>query len=76
MNNDATKRVDLRFNEIRDAVVELSNALKDCPLNDEALAILISSSYGCKANKTQALSVIQHMKKLQKTYLNKSGNLL
>lgn len=38
MNKGATKRVDLRFNEIREAVVEISQAIKNTLLKDQALS--------------------------------------
>jgi hypothetical protein len=71
MNREATKKVDLRFNEIKEAVIEISQAMKNVPLKDEAIAALVVEA-GKGINKTQVLSVLQRLRKLEEIYIKKS----
>jgi hypothetical protein len=71
MNREAIKKVDLRFNEIKEAVIEISQAMKNVPLKDEAIAALVVEA-GKGINKTQVLSVLQRLRKLEEIYIKKS----
>jgi hypothetical protein len=62
MNREAIKKVDLRFNEIKEAVIEISQAMKNVPLKDEAIAALV----------VEVLSVLQRLRKLEEIYIKKS----
>jgi uncharacterized protein HemY len=67
------KKIDLRFNDYREAIVEVGNALNNCPLTDRALALLIADS--SKITITQALAVLKILPELSKRYLkNKEGS--
>lgn len=61
------KKIDLRFNDHKEAIVEMANSIKDCPLSDRALALLIADS--CPVTLTQALAVIKALPDLSKKYL-------
>ena len=62
------KKVDLRFTEIKDAIVEIGQAYKNCQLTNRAVAILI-----CDANKTLKISqveaVLNELPRLQEKYI-------
>jgi hypothetical protein len=61
------KNIDLRTDEWREAIVEISNVLKKIPLTDRALALLIADS--CNVKLTQALEVLRAIPELSKRYL-------
>jgi hypothetical protein len=63
------KKVDLRFNNVKEAILEIRDTLHRCPLNNEALAVLISNASKGGISKTQVLAVIDHMSKLERHYL-------
>lgn len=59
--------MDLRMNDWREAIVEIANAIENCPLTNRALALLIADS--CQVTKTQALQVLETIPKLKDKYL-------
>ena len=61
------KKIDLRFNDHKEAIIEKANAVEKCPLTNRALALLIADS--CQVTMTQALAVIDALPKLSKRYL-------
>ena len=61
------KKIDLRFNDHKEAIIEMANAIEKCPLTNRALALLIADS--CKVTMSQAISVIEVLPKLSKRYL-------
>ena len=61
------KQIDLRTDEWREAIVEISNVLKKISLTDRALALLIADS--CSVKLTQALEVLKAIPDLSKRYL-------
>lgn len=61
------KNIDLRTDEWREAIVEISNVLKKISLTDRALALLIADS--CNVKLTQALAVLKAIPNLSKRYL-------
>lgn len=63
------KKIDLRFNDHKEAIIEMANAVDKCPLSNRALALLIADS--CKVNITQALSVLDVLPKLASKYIKK-----
>lgn len=68
MSETAKKRIDLRGNEWREAIVAISNAVKGSHLTDRALALLIVDS--CNGiGLTQALVVLKAIKSLERRYL-------
>jgi len=60
------KKIDLRFNDHKEAIVEMANAIKDCKLTNRALAILVADS--CKVTMGQALEVLETLPKLVSRY--------
>ena len=64
-------RIDLRSNEWREAIMEISEAVKVCPLTDRALAILITDT--CGVCMTDVFAVLDAMTRLEARYL-KEGN--
>lgn len=66
---NAPKKIDLRFNDVKEAIIEVSDTLKNCPLNDEALAVLVASSSKGKISKSQVQLVLKGLNDLQKHYL-------
>ena len=62
------KKVDLRFSEIKDAIIEIGNAYANCKLTNRGVAMLI-----CDANKglkiTQVEAVLTELPRLQKKYV-------
>lgn len=69
MAKTTTPKIDLRFNDIREAVIEISKTLRDCPLTNDAVAVLIANSSKGGISKTQAIAVLENMSKLEKHYL-------
>lgn len=63
------KKIDLRFNDYREAIVEIGNALENCSLNNRAMALLISDS--CRVTMTQAMEVLEVLPKLKNRYIKK-----
>ena len=63
------KKIDLRFNDVKEAIIEIKNTLQNCPLTNDALAVLIANSSKGGISKTQALAVLDNMAKLEKHYL-------
>ena len=63
-----TKKVDLRFTEIREAIIEISQAYKKCKLTNRAVAILI-----CDGNRhlkiSQVEAVLDELPRLEEKYL-------
>lgn len=59
--------MDLRTNEWREAIVEISNTLENCPLTNRGLALLIADS--CNLRMTQVLEVLETIPKLEDKYL-------
>lgn len=64
------KKIDLRTNEWREAIIELANAVQNISLNNRALAILIADCSNVRM--TQALKVLNAIPKLEKLYLKPS----
>jgi hypothetical protein len=62
------KKVDLRFNDVKEAVVEISRAMQNVPLNDQAIAALVVEA-GKGINKTQVIAVLNRLRNLEKMYL-------
>ena len=64
----AKTKVDLRFTEIKDAIIEIGEAYKKCKLTNRAVAILV-----CDANKslkiTQVEAVLDELPKLENRYV-------
>ena len=62
------KKIDLRFNEIRDAIKDISEAFNKTSLSNRAIAILI-----CDANKSLKISqvegVLDEIPRLREKYL-------
>lgn len=63
------KKIDLRFNDYREAIVEIGNAIEECPLTNRALAVLLADISG--VSMTQALTVLEALPQLKKRYLKK-----
>lgn len=63
------KKIDLRFNDHKEAIIEMANAVEKCTLSNRALALLIADS--SKVNITQALSVLDALPKLASKYIKK-----
>lgn len=63
--------MDLRMKEWREAIIEIGNALENCPLTNRALAMLIVD---CTTNvtKTQALAVLNALPELKDRYLKEN----
>lgn len=63
-----SKKIDLRFTEIRDAIKDISEAFNTSPLSTRAIAVLI-----CDANKdlkiSQVEGVLNELPRLEKKYL-------
>lgn len=60
--------IDLRFNEIRDAIKDISKAFNNSSLSTRAIAVLI-----CDSNKdlkiTQVEGVLRELPRLERKYL-------
>ena len=65
----AKKKIDLRFNDYREAIVEMGNAIDKCELSNRAMAILIADS--CSVTMGQALEVLEALPRLRKRYVKK-----
>lgn len=63
------KKTDLRFNDHKEAIIEMANAVEKCPLTNRALALLISDS--CGVTLTQATRVLDALPKLSQRYIKK-----
>lgn len=72
-NPKATKKMDLRFNEIKDAITEISHAVNNIALNDEAIAALVVA-FGRGINKPQVMTVLERLRALESKYVKKSKN--
>jgi len=63
-------KVDLRFNDIKEAIISIGEAYKNCKLTNRAVAILI-----CDSNKslkiTQVEAVLKELPKLQDRYIKR-----
>lgn len=59
--------MDLRMTEWREAIIEIGNAIEDCPLTNRALALLIADH--TKIKMTQALTVLNALPELKNKYL-------
>jgi hypothetical protein len=59
--------MDLRMKEWREAIVELGNAIENCPLTNRALAILLADC--TKVKMTQAKEILDALPKLKQYYL-------
>lgn len=62
-------KMDLRTDEWREAIVEISNALKNISITNRALALLIADS--CNVKMTQALTVLKTIPTLSERYLKR-----
>ena len=60
--------MDLRETEWREAIVEIANAIKNCPLTDRALALLIADTTK-RTGFTQVMEVLKAIPLLPKKYL-------
>ena len=69
MSGGRNNKIDLRFTDFREVILEVGNAIEECPLTDKALALLISDA--TSLNKTQALEVIKALPYLKHKYLKK-----
>lgn len=65
------QKIDLRFNDTKEAIKEIGNALKNTKLTDEAIAVLIVNM-GNGINKTQVRAVLERARKLEKTYVKEN----
>ena len=61
------KKIDLRFNDHKEAIIEMANAIEDCPLTNRALALMIFDS--CKVTMTQAMEILNVLPELSRKYL-------
>lgn len=61
------KKIDLRFTDHKEAIIEIANAMKKCPLTDRALALLVADT--CGVPMTQVLKVLDALSSLEKRYL-------
>lgn len=61
------KKIDLRFNDHKEAIVEMAKVIENCPLTDRALALLIADCSG--VTMTQALAVLDALPRLKTKYL-------
>lgn len=64
----AKTKVDMRFNAVRESIQEISKSMQVCPLNNEAVAILVANATK-GVTKTQVKAVLTELQKLEKTYL-------
>jgi hypothetical protein len=62
-------KVDLRKDEWREAIIEISNTLKNISMTDRALALLIADS--STVSLTQAIEVLKAIPNLGKRYLKR-----
>jgi hypothetical protein len=60
--------MDLRENDWREAIVEVADAIKNCPLTTRALALLITDSTK-NVSFTQAMEVLTAIPILPRKYL-------
>jgi hypothetical protein len=67
-SNNPTTKIDLRYNNIVDAVTEISLCMKKMPLTDEAVAVLVVAA-GSGINKTQVLNVLRRLRELENKYV-------
>lgn len=65
------KKIDLRFNDHKEAIIEMANAVENCSLSNRALALLIADS--CRVTMTQAMEVIEALPRLSTRYLKIRG---
>lgn len=70
LTEGVNKKVDMRFNDTREAIIEISRSLKQLKLKDEAIAILVAGS-GSGITKTQVLVVLSRLKELENMYIKK-----
>lgn len=59
--------MDLRKTEWRQAILDIAEAIRECPLTNRALALLIADS--CKLSRTQVEEVLEAIPLLEKRYL-------
>jgi hypothetical protein len=64
----SVNKVDLRYNDVKEAVVEISRAMQNVPLKDVAIAALVVEA-GKGINKTQVLAVLKRLRELEKMYI-------
>lgn len=64
------KKIDLRFNDHKEAIIEMANAIKECPLSNRALALMIADS--SPVTLTQALAVLNTLPDLADKYVKKT----
>lgn len=62
------KKIDLRMTETKEAIISIGNALRECPLNNRALALLIKDARK-DLSITQIEAVLTSIPALEKRYL-------
>lgn len=65
----SANKIDLRKDEWREAIVEISNILKNISITDRALALLIADS--STVSLTQAMAVLKAIPNLGERYLKR-----
>ena len=63
----AKDKIDLRKNEWREAIIQIADAVKECPLTERGLALLISDM--CSVKLTDVRKVLTAIPALKNRYL-------
>ena len=62
-------KADLRFNEVREAIINIASAMENCSISNRAVAVLIND-----ANKSLRISqvegVLSELTRLEEKYVN------
>lgn len=62
------QKIDMRYNDVKEAIKKISNTIRNTALTDEAIAVLVSNE-SKKISKTQVLEVLKQLPRLEKIYL-------